>query len=200
MDSRAIWHYSLIMVNKIVIAFKALLISVLLAPVATSADDGYIQYDDPTLLNLGYRKDKEIKTIRVGTKRGLYLAPIKARMYHKWKILPGEALESKRRPRYRVVSLFKGTKRNNRVLICQVIVWYFRDPKNRNRWIPHFRLNQEHLAAKVGGKWNPITSIRGVPTLVVITSTTLPNPHGYYPSLEFGLTNQQTKIDSWYVH
>lgn len=169
-----------------------------LQPAISIAESNNIKYDYPTLLKLGYRDKDEIKTLRVSSQRAYYRAPTKARMHFKWKILPGDAIESFRAPRFRTVSLYKGINRN-RVLICKIIVRYFRDPENKTRWIPHFQLNQEHLAIKRNGQWNPITTIRGVPTLVVITSTTLPNPHGYYSSLEFGLTNQQTKIDSWLV-
>ncbi|GMQ92382.1 MAG: hypothetical protein BMS9Abin11_1710 [Gammaproteobacteria bacterium] len=171
-----------------------------LHPVITIAEieTNNVQYDAPTLLKLGYRDKDKIKTLRVTSKRGYYRSPAEARMHRKWKILPGANIESSRQPRLRIVSLYKGTNRN-RVLICKIIVRYFRDPENKTRWVPYFQLNQEHLAIRRNGQWNPVTTIRGVPTLVVITSTTLPNPYGYYSSLEFGLTNQQTKIDSWLV-
>jgi hypothetical protein len=38
-----------------------------------------------------------------------------------------------------------------------------------------------------------------VATLIVLTSSTLPNAEGYYPALEFGLTTGLTNIDAWLV-
>ncbi len=115
----------------------------------------------------------------------------------KWSILPGEPFESEVRPADRVVHLLRhiGLQRN---LLCTVKVRYFKS-KQDGPWVPHFQLNQEALVIRKNGRWQPISEIKGVATLIVLTSSTLPNAEGYYPSLEFGLTTGLTNIDSWAV-
>ncbi|MFQ5757403.1 MAG: hypothetical protein ACE5H7_15090 [Acidiferrobacterales bacterium] len=115
----------------------------------------------------------------------------------KWSILPGEPIESEVRPADRVVHLLRhiGLQRN---LLCTVKVRYFKNNKD-GLWVPHFQLNQEVLVMRKNGRWRPVSEVRGVATLIVLTSSTLPNAEGYYPSLEFGLTTGLTKIDSWAV-
>jgi hypothetical protein len=111
-------------------------------------------------------------------------------------ILPGDALTTKQRPNDRIVHLFRQVGLE-RVPLCTVSVRYFRD---RNiQWLPHFQLNQEPLFIRKDKRWVPLTTVKGIATLIVLTSSTLPNVEGYYPSLEFGLTTGLTFIDSWVV-
>lgn len=115
----------------------------------------------------------------------------------KWSILPGEPIESNVRPADRVVHLLRliGLQRN---LLCIVKVRYFKNNKD-GPWVPHFQLNQEPLVIRINGRWRPVSEVRGVATLIVLTSSTLPNAEGYYPALEFGLTTGLTNIDAWLV-
>ncbi len=111
-------------------------------------------------------------------------------------ILPGDALEAKLRPKDRTVHLFRKVGLQY-VALCVISVRYFR---NRDtKWLPHFQLNQEPLFVRKNKRWVPLTTVKGIATMIVLTSSTLPNAEGYYPSLEFGLTTGLTFIDSWVV-
>ena len=133
------------------------------------------------------------------SKPGNYILSSNVRVHNKWRIIPGEDLYAYRRPRNRAVLLYKGRNRRSRILICIVEIRYFRDRREKTKWSPFFRLNQDHLAVFRNGRLVPITSIKGNPTFIIIVGNTLPNPHGYYPKLEFGLTNQRTQVDFWVV-
>lgn len=114
----------------------------------------------------------------------------------KFAILPGEALKAKLRPNDRMVHLFRQVGLE-RVPLCTVSVRYFRD--RDTTWLPHFQLNQEPLFIRKNKRWVPLNTVKGIATMIVLTSSTLPNAEGYYPSLEFGVTTGLTFIDSWVV-
>ena len=78
-----------------------------------------------------------------------------------------------------------------------MIVRYFRNAEGL--WVPHFRLDEEPLVRREGNRWVPLLQERGLPTLIVLTSSTLPNAEGFYPALEFGLTTGPLSIDLWRV-
>ncbi len=114
----------------------------------------------------------------------------------KWAILPGEAMESDTRPADRIVHLFRQVGLQH-VHICSVEVRYYRN--KAGAWVPHFRLDETPLVVRRGGRWQPLEHIAGVASLIVLTSSTLPNAEGFYPALEFGMTTGLTFIDSWIV-
>lgn len=123
-------------------------------------------------------------------------SPTRGKPALKWTIRAGDTLKATARPAARAVELFSGTATQS-VLVCRVIVNYF---QNRDgAWVPHFRLEEEPLVTRQGKRWVPLSTIRGVPTLIVLTSSTLPNPEGFFPSLEFGLTTGLLSIDLWIV-
>lgn len=123
-------------------------------------------------------------------------SPTRGKPVLKWTIRAGDTLKAAARPTARAVELYSGTA-TQPVLVCRVIVNYFR---NRDElWVPHFRLEEEPLVTRQGNRWVPLSTVRGIPTLIVLTSSTLPNPEGFYPSLEFGLTTGLLSIDLWVV-
>ena len=135
--------------------------------------------------------------IKVEAKPGAALSPARGGEFEKWKLRPGSTLVAKARPEDGLVEFYRGAD-IERVLLCSIGIRYFRD--DRGLWVPHYQLNQEAIVIRDnGGRWQPLTAVHGAPSLIVLTSTTLPNAEGFYPSLEFGLTNGRLQIDSWVV-
>lgn len=135
--------------------------------------------------------------VNVEAKAGAVVSPARGKEFEKWNLRPGNALAAPAQPEDRLVELFRGVEAE-RVLLCSISIRYFRDA--RGFWVPHYQLNQEALVTRdKNGNWQPLTAVRGAPSLMVLTNATLPNAEGFYPSLEFGLTNGQLQIDSWDV-
>ncbi|GMQ90307.1 MAG: hypothetical protein BMS9Abin10_0670 [Gammaproteobacteria bacterium] len=170
-------------------AFVMLLLLLLTLPLPTAAA--------PVIMILEHMQAGERVQTPIEVIPDLVTSPYAGKGQLKWAILPGEPIDSQARPADRVVHLLRqiGLQRN---LLATVKVRYFK-AKQDGPWVPHFQLNQEALVARVNGRWRPLTSVRGVATLIVLTSSTLPNAEGYYPSLEFGLTTGLTNIDAWLV-
>ena len=124
------------------------------------------------------------------------ISPLAGKALPKWTVVPGQALKSPQRPSDRVVHLLRkaGLQYQH---ICSINLRYFRD--RQGAWVPHFRLDEQPSVVRRNGRWQPLTTVRGLPSLVVLTSSTLPNAEGFYPSLEFGLTIGLMSIDSWIV-
>jgi hypothetical protein len=79
-----------------------------------------------------------------------------------------------------------------------VRVRYFQN--SEVKWVPQFQLNEEPLVVRgKDGRWKPLTTIHGVPNLIVQTGTALPNAEGYSTALELGFTTGATPIDAWQV-
>lgn len=150
----------------------------------------------PVIMILEHRENGKPIQTEIEAIPDLVTSPHAGKGLPKWAILPGWAIQSQVRPGDRVVHLFRqiGLNRNH---LCTVKVRYFSNKEGL--WLPHFQLNQEPLFVRKNGRWQPLTVVKGVATLIVLTSSTLPNGEGYYPSLEFGLTTGLTKIDSWIV-
>lgn len=150
----------------------------------------------PVIMVLEHIDDGQRVQTEVEAKFDHVISPHAGRGRPKWKILPGEAIESKRRPQDRTVHLFRlvGLQHTR---VCIINVRYFKNKKGA--WVPHFLLNQEPLLIKEGKRWKPLTKFAGIASLIVLTSSTLPNAEGYYRSLEFGLTTGLTYIDFWFV-
>ena len=153
--------------------------------------------DVPILIQLEYRnQDGEHIRTEIEAKPGLIASPLENRTQTKWAIRSGEAIKSNHRPGDRIVNFYKGAGLHG-ILLCTINVRYFRD--SSGQWIPRYQLNQQPLVRWDGGRWKPVFEVRGVPNLVVLTGSSLPNAEGFYPSLEFGMTSSRTTIDSWNV-
>ena len=126
----------------------------------------------------------------------LVTSPLAGKALPKWSVVPGEAVKSKQRPQDRVVHLLRkvGLEYQH---ICSINLRYF--PDKQGAWLPHFQLDEQPAVVRKNGRWQPLTTVRGLPSLVVLTSNTLPNAEGFYSSLEFGLTLGLMSIDSWIV-
>ncbi len=126
----------------------------------------------------------------------LVTSPLAGKALPKWSVVPGEAVASQRRPPDRVVHLLRkaGLEYQH---ICSIKLRYY--PDKQGVWVPHFQLDEQPSVVRRNGRWQPLTTVRGLPSLVVLTSSTLPNAEGFYPSLEFGLTIGLMSIDSWIV-
>jgi len=83
-------------------------------------------------------------------------------------------------------------------LLFIVRVRYYQNQDGK--WVSHFQLNEEPLVMRgADGKWQPLTIIQGVPSLIMQTGTALPNAEGYAASLELGFTTGAMPIDAWLV-
>ena len=151
----------------------------------------------PVILLLEHMEDGERISTEIKAVRDLKASPHAGKGQLSFAILPGDALDTERRPNDRIVHLFRQVGLA-RVPLCTVGVRYYKDRKNK--WLPHFQLNQEPLFIRKDKRWVPLSQVKGgITSLIVLTSSTLPNAEGYYPSLEFGLTTGLTFIDSWVV-
>jgi len=152
----------------------------------------------PPLLMVLERIDGDQRTqIPVEAKRGAFLSPTRGKEFDKWTLRPGSAFASEARPDDMLVEFYRGVD-SEPVLLFSIGIRYFRD--NSAVWVPHYQLNEEvRVVRDKNGRWQPLTAVRGAATFIVLTNTTLPNSEGFYPSLEFGLTNGLLQIDSWVV-
>lgn len=172
-------------------------VTVFTIPTISLADEGYIQYDAPILMRLVYKKNDETKEAKIPAVFGNALSPARGLPQLVWQIKPGDSLTANRRPRDRLVSLYTGTSIKKRLLLCLVHIRYFQN-KDGN-WTPFYKINQQHLAVRRGGRWAPVTSVRGVSVLIVITGSGIPNAFGFYPKLNIGFGTRRMQIDSWFV-
>lgn len=117
----------------------------------------------------------------------------------KLRVLPGDAFPADAgRPADRAVELYQSNNQG-RSLVCIIHVRYFRNPAGA--WTAHFQLVEQPLVGRdAQGNWKPFTEIRGAPGLIVLTSSTLPNAEGFYPSLEFGVNLKKVFVNSWVLH
>ena len=127
---------------------------------------------------------------------GLTPSPARGHKREKWTLRPGEALTSDARPADRLVELYQASG-TQAPLLCAVRV---RSSQNKGgAWQPHYVMLDEPLVMRKGDRWLPGTALRGNAALVVLTSATLPNAEGFYPTLEFSLSIGTTPIDYWQV-
>jgi len=153
--------------------------------------------DSPVLMILEHVEANAKIETKIETKSGLIASPFKGKPQEKWSIRPGEALTAESRPGERVVNFFQGTGIQSTLLFI-VRVRYFQN--SEGKWVPQFQLNEEPLVVRgKDGRWKPLTTIHGVPNLIVQTGTALPNAEGYSTALELGFTTGATPIDAWQV-
>jgi hypothetical protein len=149
---------------------------------------------EPALLYLEQMGGQRLRLL-VETKTGETTSPTRGKGFDKWALQPGATLDPSVQPRDVTVELYRG-EAGERVLLCSIIVRYYRDANGA--WVPYYRLDQEALVKRTAdGRWQPVTTGGG--TLIVITSNTLPNAEGFYPSLEFIPSSDLLQIDSWIV-
>ncbi len=152
----------------------------------------------PVLLTLE-SADRGLPRVRAAIKAeggGLTPSPARGHKREKWTLRPGEALTSDARPADRLVELYQASG-TQATLLCAVQVRYFQNKEGQ--WQPHYVMLDEPLVMRRGERWLPGTALRGNAALVVLTSATLPNAEGFYPTLEFGLSIGTTPIDYWQV-
>ena len=148
----------------------------------------------PVLMLLEHTQaGKQIQT-RIEVKDGLVASPDKGKPQAKWIIRAGDALKTGSRPGDRTVNFYQGADTQSTLLFIVKVRYY---QNGAGRWVPQFLLNEEPLVMRKNGRWQPLTTVQGVPSLIVRTGTALPNAEGYFPSLEFGMSTGATSIDAW---
>ncbi len=150
----------------------------------------------PVLMLLEHAQaGKPIQT-KIEVKSGLVVSPDKGKPQAKWIIRAGDALKSEVQPGDRTVNFYQSTGTQITLLFIVKVRYY---QYAAGRWLPRFLLNEEPLVIRKDGRWQPLTSVQGVASLIVQTGTELPNAEGYFPSLEFGMTTGATSIYAWLV-
>ena len=150
----------------------------------------------PVLMVLQYTLAGNTIQTQIEAQGGPVASPDKGKPVAQWIISAGDAIQSTSRPGDRAVGFYQGAG-NQGVLLFIIKVRYY---QNSNRlWVPQFQLDEEPMVARINGRWQPLTTIQGVPSLIVQTGTALPNADGYLTSLEFGFTTGAMSIDGWIV-
>jgi len=150
----------------------------------------------PVLIVLAHTEGGKTIATKIEAKAGMVASPDKGKRQVQWGLRTGEAIKSATRPPDRVVSFYQGTGAQSALLFIVKLRYY---PNNAGKWVAQFQLDQEPLVTRVNGRWQPLTTVQGVPSLIVITSNTLPNAEGYFSSLDFSFTVGPTSIDAWSV-
>lgn len=150
----------------------------------------------PVLMVLQYTVAGNTIQTPITTQSGFVSAPDQGKPEAQWIILTGDAIPSAARPGDRAVGFYQGTGSNG-ILLFVIKVRYYQN--SSGLWVPLFQLDEEPLVARINGRWQPLTTIRGAPGLIVQTGTALPNADGYSTALKFGFTTGPTSIDSWIV-
>jgi len=174
-------------VASVVIALSVLLFGLAPAPHAASA---------PVLMILEHVEANEKIETKIEIKDGLVASPVTGKPQQKWIIRAGETLTAASRPGERAVNFFQGTGIQSTLLFI-VRVRYFQT--REGKWVPQFQLNEEPLVVREGKRWKPLTTVQGIPNLIVQTGTALPNAEGYSAALELGFTTGATSIDAWLI-
>jgi hypothetical protein len=152
---------------------------------------------DLVLMVLEHTEQGKTVQTKVVAKIGETKSPLQGKALEKVRILPGNPLVIDQQPSDAIIELYRGGGIEGGML-CSIGVRYFRDP--RGLWVPHFQLIEDALVTRApDGRWRPLNIARGAPSLIVMSGTSLPNPDGFYPTLEFGLTNGMLQIDSWTI-
>ncbi len=150
----------------------------------------------PVLMVLAHTEAGKQVATKIEVKNGETLSPDKNKPQEQWVILAGDTIKSEARPADRTVKFYKGTSTEG-LLLFIVKVRYF--PNEQGGWVPQFQLDEEPLVVRENGRWRPLTTIQGVPSLIVQTGSVLPNAEGYLASLQLGFTTGPMSIDAWVV-
>jgi len=177
-------------------SFQILLGLVMSAAVAAQTPT-ILPDEDLNLMVLEHREKDKILLAKVPAKAGTTASPLKGKPLDKIRVLPGNALAGGARPGDIVVEFQRGNGIETGT-VCAITIRYFADA--RGFWVPHFRMNEEMLVTRgPDGRWRPLNIGSGAPSFPVLTGTSLPNADGFFPTLEFGLTNGMLHIDSWTI-
>ncbi|HYA36834.1 MAG TPA: hypothetical protein VEI74_00970 [Candidatus Methylomirabilis sp.] len=150
----------------------------------------------PALMILAHAETgKQVET-KIEAKSGAGVAPGQGKPQEQWVIRSGDAIKSDTQPTDRAVKFYRGTSGEGMLLFI-IKVRYFRNVQGA--WVPQYQLDEEPLVTQVNGRWQPLTTVQGVPSLIVITSNTLPNADGFYSSLDFRFSAGPMSIDAWSV-
>ena len=150
----------------------------------------------PVLMILAHAEAGNLIKTEIAATIGASVSPETNKPQQQWLIGSGETTTSGGRPADRTVKFYKGTSTEG-ILLFIVKVRYF--PGENGGWVPQYQIDEEPLVVRKNGSWQPLTSIQGVPSLIVQTGTALPNAEGYFTSLQFGFTTGPTSIDAWTV-
>lgn len=152
----------------------------------------------PVLMLLEHVADdgKAVQT-KIELKSGVVQSKDKGKPRAKWIVRAGDAFASAVRPGDRAASFYQTTGGGNTLLFIVQARYFQRDD---GKWVPRFQLNEEPLVMRgPDGRWKPLTTIQGVPSLIVQTGSALPNAEGYAAALELGFTVGAMPIDAWVV-
>ncbi|MCR4301146.1 MAG: hypothetical protein NUV51_06000 [Sulfuricaulis sp.] len=151
----------------------------------------------PVLILLEHVENGKTIQTKIELKGGAVESKNKGKPREKWIIRAGESISSEARPGDRAVNFYKITGREITLLFIVKARYY---QNSDGKWVPQFQLNEEPLVVRgPDGRWKPLTTIQGVPSLIVQTGTALPNAEGYVASLELGFTTGALPIDVWLV-
>ena len=150
----------------------------------------------PVLMVLAHAEAGKAIVTKIEAKAGMVTSPDRGKRQVQWALRTGEAIKSAARPADRAVSFYQGAGTQSALLFIVKLRYY---PNNEGKWVTQFQIDQEPLVTQVNGRWQPLTTVQGVPSLIVITSNTLPNAEGYYSALDFNFTTGPTSIDAWSV-
>lgn len=174
-------------ISRVMIAVTIFLIS--LAPNLHAAST-------PVLMILEHTEAGKRVETKIEAKGGLVPSPQKGKPQTRWIIRAGDAIKSEAQPGDRLISFYKNPGNEN-ILLFRVKLHYSQN--SEGRWVPRFQLIEEPEVIREGQRWKPITTIQGIPNLIVQTGTALPNAEGYSTSLELGFSTGSTSIDAWIV-
>lgn len=166
---------------------RLLLIALLLFPAFAGATTSAaklmrLQASDPGLAPLTVLDEPGLK---------LRDSPVVA---NEWKLTADEPLTNDTRPRDRLIELYSGAK-GAPILVCRVLVRYY--SKDGKKWVPGFRIDDEPLVTNVGGRWQPVELVKGIPTLLVQKGGVLPNAEGFFPTITFALSSGSFPLVGW---
>jgi hypothetical protein len=151
----------------------------------------------PVLMLLEHVENGKAVQTKIELKSGAVQSKDKGKPRDKWIVRAGDALASAVRPGDRAVNFYKITGGENTLMFIVRARYFQRDD---GKWAPQFQLDEEPLVMRGrDGRWKPLTTIQGVPGLIVQSGGALPNAEGYAASLELGFTTGGMSIDAWVV-
>jgi hypothetical protein len=163
--------------------------------IATSDEE---QQDVALLLKIAYinLRQRERKLVDIPLTPGEYESPEKGKVTDRIAFYPGSPILHGRRPKDRLVQLYRGTGKK-RILLGSLHIRYY--ARKKNIWFPRFKIEQNLVPVRVGNTWRLISDIPGASEPLVLTGNAIPNAEGYYPRLKVGIGGKRFLLDSWTV-
>jgi len=163
--------------------------------VATSDEE---EQEVALLLKIAYinLEQWESKLVEVPLAAGDYESSEKGKIADRLAFYPGSPILHNRRPKDRLVQLFRGTGKK-RLLIGNLHIRYYAVKKNI--WLPRFKIQQELVPVRTGNTWQLVSSVPGATDPLFVTGNAIPNGEGFYPRLEVGIGGKRFFLDSWIV-